>query len=54
MLDFKERIWGDVHNLAFSVFCPACGTVFKPKVDDTVGRAVPEGYFIKLGPGAES
>lgn len=54
MLDCKERIWGDVHNLAFSVFCPACGTVFKPTVDDTVGRAAPEGYFFKLGPGAES
>lgn len=31
MLDCKEKIWDDRHNSAFSVFCPACVTVFKPE-----------------------
>lgn len=42
MLDCKEKIWDDVHNPAFSVFCPSCVTVFDPKVDGTAGRKAPE------------
>ena len=31
MMDCKERVWEDVENAAFLVFCARCSTVYKEK-----------------------
>ena len=39
MMDCKERVWEDVENDAFLVFCPRCSTVYKEKDMDVVRRS---------------